>query len=127
MALEPFREFSGPGFNIESQLDDCRIGQAMETKNLAGAVAALTNVGEAQRRGGDQDVLVTEVDQVTSGEATRLYVVERNRVGGKVVGHAVGDHVRGLRRLDEVAARKFVGAGNDDQPRRTPGEEGLQL
>ena len=65
MAIEPFREFSRPCFDIEPQLDDRRIGQAMRSENLAGASAALTNVGEAQRRGGDQDVLVTEVDQVS--------------------------------------------------------------
>ena len=125
-SIEPIREPCGRLVDMAAEFDDRRLRQTVRPHDLAGAAAALTNVGEAQRRGGDEDIFVAEVDQMTSANGAGLFVVDRHGVGGQIARHAVRDHVRGLGGLNELPARKIVGAGNDDQSCRTPCEDRLQ-
>ena len=64
---------------------------------------------------------------MTSADGARVLVVDRDGVGVRIAGDAVRDHVRSLRALDQFPAGKIVRAGDDDQTRRTPGEDRSQL
>src|SRR5271163_1096623 len=125
--VKPLGEPRRGHVDAEAQLDDGRFGQAERAQRFARARATLPDIGERQRGSGDQDMSMTQFNQVSRANGASLFVVDRDGVRARVAGDTIRNDIGSFRGLDDVPARKLVSARNDDETSRTPRENRLQF